>query len=135
MEPGLPGLSGFEEVGRGGFGIVYGAFDARFGRRVAVKIIRDSGLGRDVRARFERECLAIGSVSGHPNIVAVYDFGRLQSGSLYYVMEMIRGQSLRSRLDKKQLSPQDIVQVFGPLLSAVRAAHEIGVVHRDLKPE
>ena len=56
MEPVLPGLSGFEEVGRGGFGIVYGAFDARFGRRVAVKIIRDSGLGRDV---YKRQLLAL----------------------------------------------------------------------------
>src|SRR4051812_20329682 len=72
---------------------------------------------------------------GHPNIVAVYDFGRLADGCLYYVMEKIAGESLGSRLRRGTLSDQEIVEVFGPLLSAVRAAHEIGVVHRDLKPD
>ncbi len=72
---------------------------------------------------------------GHPNIVAVYDFGRLGDGCLYYVMEMISGESLRARLSRQMLSDAELVEVFAPLLSAVRAAHDIGVVHRDLKPD
>ncbi len=136
MEPVLPGLSGFEEVGRGGFGIVYGAFDARFGRRVAVKIIRDSGLGRDVRARFERECLAIGSVSGHPNIVAVYDSGVTDGGDLYLVMEFLGGGSARQRLrDKGPATPEQAVRVGIGLAGALETAHRAGIVHRDIKPE
>lgn len=136
MEPGLPGLSGFEEVGRGGFGIVYGAFDARFGRRVAVKIIRDSGLGRDVRARFERECLAIGSVSGHPNIVAVYDSGVTDGGDLFLVMEFLGGGSARQRLrEQGPATPLQAVRVGIGLAGALETAHRAGIVHRDIKPE
>jgi hypothetical protein len=136
MDPVLPGLSGFEEVGRGGFGIVYGAFDARFGRRVAVKIIRDSGLGRDVRARFERECLAIGSVSGHPNIVAVYDSGVTDGGDLYLVMEFLGGGSARQRLrEQGPATPVQAVRVGIGLAGALETAHRAGIVHRDIKPE
>ena len=116
-------------------GVVYSAVHEKLGRPVAIKVLRkELSDSTDLSSRFQMEAELVTRI-GHPNIVAVYDFGRTQSGSLYYVMEMIRGQSLRSRLDKRQLTPLEIVQVFGPLLSAVRAAHEIGVVHRDLKPD
>ena len=115
-------------------GVVYSAVHERLGRPVAIKVLRrELSENTDLSSRFQMEAELVTRI-GHPNIVAVYDFGRLPSGCLYYVMEMIRGQSLRSRLDQRPLSPQEIVQVFGPLLSAVRAAHEIGVVHRDGKP-
>ena len=111
-------------------GVVYSAVHEKLGRPVAIKVLRkELSDSTDLSSRFQMEAELVTRI-GHPNIVAVYDFGRTQSGSLYYVMEMIRGQSLRSRLDKRQLTPLEIVQVFGPLLSAVRAAHEIGVVHR-----
>ncbi len=113
-------------------GVVYSAVHERLGRPVAIKVLRrELSENTDLSSRFQMEAELVTRI-GHPNIVAVYDFGRLPSGCLYYVMEMIRGQSLRSRLDQRPLSPQEIVQVFGPLLSAVRAAHEIGVVHREL---
>ena len=121
-------------LGEGAMGVVYSAVHEKLGRPVAIKVLRkELSDSTDLSSRFQMEAELVTRI-GHPNIVAVYDFGRTQSGSLYYVMEMIRGQSLRSRLDKRQLTPLEIVQVFGPLLSAVRAAHEIGVVHRDLKP-
>ena len=122
-------------LGEGAMGVVYSAVHERLGRPVAIKVLRrELSENTDLSSRFQMEAELVTRI-GHPNIVAVYDFGRLPSGCLYYVMEMIRGQSLRSRLDQRPLSPQEIVQVFGPLLSAVRAAHEIGVVHRDLKPD
>ncbi len=122
-------------LGEGAMGVVYSAVHEKLGRPVAIKVLRkELSDSTDLSSRFQMEAELVTRI-GHPNIVAVYDFGRTQSGSLYYVMEMIRGQSLRSRLDKRQLSPLEIVQVFGPLLSAVRAAHEIGVVHRDVTPK
>lgn len=74
----VPSIASYRDlvaVGRGGFGTVYQAVEDRFGRKVAIKVIRDAGVGRDVVARFERECLALGSLSGHPNIVSVHDQG------------------------------------------------------------
>ncbi len=102
-----------------------------------VDIVQVSGGAFDnteLSHRFQMEAELVTKI-GHPNIVAVYDFGRLADGCLYYVMEMISGESLRSRLSRGPLSDPEIVEVFAPLLSAVRAAHDIGVVHRDLKPE
>ena len=136
MEPRVEGLSDLVEVGRGGFGTVYRANDERFGRRVAVKVIRDAGLGRHVVARFERECLALGSLSGHPNIVSVYDSGSTDKGDLYLVMEYLSGGSLAQRLAES--GPVDAIEVAtwgAALAGALETAHRSGIVHRDVKPE
>jgi serine/threonine-protein kinase len=84
--------------------------------------------------RFQREAELVTKL-GHPNIVAVYDFGQSPTGAPYFVMELVSGQTLRQRLEQGPLSDDEIIAIFAPLLSAVAAAHTAGVVHRDLKPE
>ena len=116
-------------------GTVYAALHERLGREVAVKILRaDLCRHAESAARFQREAELVTHL-GHPNIVAVYDFGHAPDGGLYYVMELIAGRTLRARLDEGPLSNDEIVNVFAPLLSALQVAHAIGVVHRDLKPD
>lgn len=132
----IDGYTDLIEVGRGGFGIVYRAQDKRFGREVAVKVIRDAGLGKDVLARFERECLALGILSGHPNIVAVYDNGSTAGGEFHLVMEFLGGGSLAQRLAAHgPAAPEDVVVWGVALAGALETAHRSGIVHRDVKPE
>src|ERR1700712_4768027 len=124
-----------QRLGDGAMGTVYAAVHERLGREVAVKILRaDLCSHTESAARFQREAELVTRL-GHPNIVAVYDFGHAADGGLYYVMERIAGRTLRERLDEGPLSDDEIVQVFAPLLSALQVAHGVGVVHRDLKPE
>ena len=116
-------------------GTVYAALHERLGREVAVKILRpDLCSHLESAARFQREAELVSRI-GHPSIVAVYDFGRAADGSLYYVMELVAGRTLRARLEEGPLSDEEIAAVMAPLLSAVHAAHGVGVVHRDLKPD
>lgn len=136
MPPQIGTLTDLVEIGRGGFGIVYRATDAKFGRSVAVKVIRDAGLQRDVRARFERECLALGHLSGHPNIVAVHDSGSTDDGELYLVMELLDGGSLNQLLTRSGPPDPALVADWGAALAgALETAHRAGIVHRDVKPE
>ncbi len=124
-----------KRLGEGGMGVVYAAVHERLGRPVAVKVLRRAlSRNHEQSSRFQMEAELVTRI-GHPNIVQVYDFGRLPDDSLYFVMEMIKGESLNDRIRRKPLSDQEVVQTFGPLLSALRAAHGIGVVHRDLKPD
>ena len=136
MPPRIVGFEDLTEVGRGGFGTVFSATDKRFGRKIAVKVIRDAGVGRDVVARFERECLALGSLSGHPNIVSVYDQGETQDGDLYLVMEFLSGGSFAQRLASRGRVGAAEATVWGAALAgALETAHRSGIVHRDVKPE
>jgi serine/threonine-protein kinase len=119
-------------LGDGAMGTVFAAQHERLGREVAVKILRaDLCSHVETAARFQREAELVTRI-GHPSIVAVYDFGRADDGSLYYVMELIAGQTLRARLQQGPLSDDELVTVFAPLLSALAAAHGVGVVHRGL---
>jgi len=135
--PRIDGLTDLVEVGRGGFGTVFRATEARFGRAVAIKTIRgDSGVGKNIVARFERECLALGSLSGHPNIVAVYDSGTTEDGDRYIVMEYLSGGSLAERIAQRGPATGDEVAEWGAALAgALETAHRAGIIHRDVKPE
>jgi len=124
-----------KRLGEGGMGVVFAAVHTKLGRSVAIKVLRrELCTAQEQLLRFQREAELVTRI-GHPNIVAVYDFGHIGDGSLYYVMELLSGESMRSRLNGGPLSEAELIDLFTQLLSAVRAAHEVGAVHRDLKPE
>lgn len=121
------------ELGRGGMGIVYAALDTTLGREVALKVLPASG---DVerRRRFMREARSAAAVT-HPGIATVYDVGE-QDGAVFIAMERVRGQTLRTWLEKNRPIPIVEAQRIGLAIARTLAkAHEQGVVHRDLKPE
>jgi len=103
-------------------------------RDVAIKVLPDR-LANDpaALARFEREAKAIAALS-HPNILAVHDVGR-HEGISYVVMELLEGETLRSRITRSALSPRKTLEVGIALADGLAAAHAKGVIHRDLKPE
>jgi eukaryotic-like serine/threonine-protein kinase len=123
-------------IGKGGMGAVYEATDLRLNRRVAVKILSSSMFGnRDALRRFEREAQTSARLH-HPNIITVYDYGLLGTGGAYLVMELVFAETLR-RVIKREgcIDPQTSAELFAQVLEGVKAAHEAGVVHRDLKPD
>jgi hypothetical protein len=124
-------------VGRGGMGAVYEATHLKLRSRVAVKILsgRLFGDGSALR-RFGREARALARLGQHPNIVAVHDYGELQTEGAFLVMDFIEGESLAALLRReRRLAPERAARVFSQVLEGVRAAHLEGIVHRDLKPE
>lgn len=123
-------------IGRGGMGVVYEAGDLRLGRGVAIKIMVGDLFGNSqAMARFEREARAAAALS-HPNVVRVYDFGRLAAGGGYLVMELVLGTSWRERLrGSRKIVLAQISYWMKQLCSAMEAAHARGIIHRDLKPE
>jgi serine/threonine-protein kinase len=126
------------QVATGGMASIYEGFDTRLDRKVAVKIMHPH-LAQDEQfvERFIREAKAAASLS-HPNVVAVQDQGWNQSGTpaVFIVMEMVEGHTLREYLNEQgRLSIRDGVKFLLPVLSALAAAHKLGIVHRDMKPE
>jgi serine/threonine-protein kinase len=123
-------------LGRGGMGEVYEGTHLRLQRPVAVKVMHvELGSDETFVNRFEREARAAARLE-HPNAVHVYDFGSLEDGSAYLVMEYIDGVSLRDVLRKQgRFSLPAAVDVMRQACSAIAAAHARGIVHRDLKPE
>jgi serine/threonine-protein kinase len=122
-------------VARGGMASVYEATDLRLDRTVAVKIMH-AGLGDDdaFAARFVREARAAAKLS-HPNVVAVYDQGE-DDGTVYLVMELVSGHTLRDTVTKESPMPaMRALALMEPVLSALGAAHRAGLIHRDVKPE
>jgi serine/threonine protein kinase/tetratricopeptide (TPR) repeat protein len=121
-------------LGAGGMGEVYCARDARLGRDVAVKILPEllaSDPGR--RARFDREIRAVAALS-HPNILAIYDCGT-EGEISYAVMELLEGETLRSRIAKGPLTWREAVELGAAIAEGLAAAHSKGIIHRDIKPE
>jgi serine/threonine-protein kinase len=131
--PELPGYEVQEELGRGGMGVVYRAWDCRLNRPVALKMLLAGAyaLPRE-RERFRREAEAEARLR-HPNIVQVYDFGSLD-GRPYFIMEFVEGGSLAQKLAGAPLPARQAAGLVATLADAVQAAHDRGIVHRDLKP-
>jgi len=126
------------QVANGGMASVYEALDTRLDRKVAVKIMHPH-LAQDESFvnRFIREAKAAAALS-HPNIVAVQDQGWNQNGvpAVFIVMELIEGHTLREYLNERgRFEIKDAINYLTPILSALAAAHDLGIVHRDMKPE
>ena len=121
-------------LGAGGMGEVYKAHDARLDRDVAIKVLPTAfAQDPDRLARFEREGKAVAALS-HPNILAIFDVGA-QGGHAYAVMELLDGESLREHLAQGPLSVRKATDVAIQVARGLAAAHDKGLVHRDLKPD
>ncbi len=121
------------ELGRGGHAVVYRARDLRHNRDVAVKVIADDLITPSMRVRFQRE-IRIASRLQHPFIVSLIDSGSAGE-SLYYVMPLVEGESLRDRIDREgQLPLEDALGIARDVADALDYSHAQGVVHRDIKP-
>ena len=123
-----------ELLGAGGMGEVYRARDTRIGREVALKMV-SGGLVAEpaLLGRFEREARLAGALN-HPNVVALYDVGS-HEGKPFFVTELLRGSTLRARLDHGRLPLGEALDIAAQLASGLATAHEHGIAHRDLKPE
>ena len=128
-----------EPLGAGGMGVVYAAFDTKLGRKVAVKRLREAATGRASaewrRKRFLREAQLLASLS-HPNVLTVHDVGGADR-ELYVVMELVDGAPVSRWLSEAHPPPdwRRIVDVFEQVGRGLVAAHQLGMVHRDVKPE
>lgn len=123
-----------EEVGRGGMGVVYRAWDPALKRDVAIKVLPGlTAIASSVLARFYREAEAIARLT-HPNIVTIYDLGHHHAVP-YLVMEFVAGHSLAELLDHPPSCNFEIrLAVLSDVCDALHYAHSCGVIHRDLKP-
>ena len=123
-----------EEIGQGGFGVVFMAeqqFPLR--RRVALKIIKPGMDTKQVVARFEAERQAL-ALMDHPNIARVFDGGSTESGRPYFVMELVRGAAITEYCDREKLKTRERLELFMQVCQATQHAHQKGIIHRDIKP-
>jgi serine/threonine protein kinase len=121
-------------LGTGGMGCVYRGVQLSVDRPVAIKVIAEQlSDDRATTKRFLREAKLLTAFS-HPNIVHVFDFGQAETGELYLVMELLHGETLADVLARGKLPPRMACEIAMQLCDALTAAHERGVVHRDLKP-
>jgi serine/threonine protein kinase/predicted Zn-dependent protease len=122
-----------KELGRGGMGKVYHAFDTRLGRTAALKVLPSKSSSPERVGRFQREARAASSLN-HPNIITIYDFG-VANGRDYIVSEYVDGRTLRSFIGDPEVTLNKILDLVIQVASALEAAHTAGIVHRDIKPE
>jgi eukaryotic-like serine/threonine-protein kinase len=123
-----------QQIGEGGFGTVWMAEQEQpVVRRVALKIIKLGMDTRQVIARFEAERQALAMME-HPNIARVLDAGATDSGRPYFVMELVKGESITRYCDRNNLSVPERLGLFAQICQAVQHAHTKGIIHRDIKP-
>lgn len=126
------------ELGKGAMGVVYEGIDPNIGRRVAIKtarrdVLEASGMAEEMMERFLREARAAGNLN-HPNIITIYDSDE-EDGLAYIAMEYLDGGDLRDTLDRRtSLDVEEIAEIGAQICDALAAAHDDGVVHRDVKP-
>ncbi|MGH9280504.1 MAG: serine/threonine-protein kinase [Acidimicrobiales bacterium] len=135
VDLGIPGIDDATEVGRGGFAVVYRARQPELNRTIAIKMLM-ARLDQDGEERFAREGWAMGTLSGHPNIVSVIGTGTASSGRPYIAMPFLREGSLADRIDLDGPLPwAEAVRIAIKLAGALETAHRSGTLHRDIKPE
>jgi hypothetical protein len=129
-------VDGLEVVGRGGNGVVYRGRQADHDRDVAVKVVHSPTTEMSAVDRWRREVTAMGRLSNHPNIVTMFSGGVTDDGLPYFVMPYLPGGSLKERLaEQGRMAPADVAAMGAKLAGALTAAHEMGVLHRDVKPD
>lgn len=123
------------QIGKGGMGEVHLAEHELLKRPCALKLIRPEAAGDELAlARFEREVQTTASLT-HPNTIAIYDYGRAQDNSFYYVMEYLPGMSADELIHEcGRISPGRTIYLLRQVCSALADAHSAGLIHRDLKP-
>lgn len=122
-------------LGEGGMGLVFEAEHIGLGRPVAVKVLHERVLDDDIAVeRFRREAQITGSL-GHANIIGVSDFGVTHDGHHYLVMDLLEGEPLGTRISRETIDPIELARIMIQVCDGLAAAHEAGVVHRDLKPD
>jgi tetratricopeptide (TPR) repeat protein len=123
-----------EQIGEGGFGVVYMAEQTHpVRRKVAFKVLKPGMDTGQTVARFEAERQAL-AIMDHPNIAKVYDGGATPSGRPFFVMELVKGAPITEYCDQNHLTPRQRLELFVPVCQAVQHAHQKGIIHRDLKP-
>jgi hypothetical protein len=123
-----------EQIGEGGFGVVFMAEQREpVKRKVALKIIKLGMDTRQVVARFEAERQAL-ALMDHPNIAKVLDAGATETGRPYFVMELVRGVPITRFCDENQATTAERLELFMQVCTAIQHAHQKGIIHRDIKP-
>ncbi|HXU68747.1 MAG TPA: serine/threonine-protein kinase [Polyangia bacterium] len=122
-----------EVLGAGGMGVVYGAFDPELQRKVALKLVRAEITDAELRARLWREAQAMARIR-HPNVITVFDVGTWND-QMFVTMEVIDGWTLTSWQAARSRSVDEILRVFVAAGAGLAAAHAVGLVHRDFKPD
>src|SRR6266566_3675253 len=124
------------EIGRGGMGVVYNARDERLKRRVAVKVLPpDLAFREEIRTRFLREAETAARLS-HPHIVPIHSDGESPDGLVYFVMAYVDGEPLSAKLKRRgRLPPDEARRIMIETADALGAAHGVGIIHRDVKPD
>ena len=122
-------------IGEGGMGLVYKAVHAALRKPLAVKVLRpEVTKNEQIVARFKQEAQSASQI-GNQHIIDISDFGELRDGSTYFVMEFLGGRSLTAALEQDRFDTPRTIHVAKQLSKALGAAHEIGIVHRDMKPD
>ena len=123
------------EVARGGCGAVFEGHDLRLDRLVAIKILQAGGFDRAAAARFAREARVAAAIH-HPNVCTVSDSGLLENGSPFIVMDRLYGETLRAYSSRVgRIDAEEAIELAVQMLCGLDAAHALGIVHRDMKPE
>src|SRR6266566_2731065 len=123
-----------EQIGEGGFGVVFMAEQTQpIRRKVALKVLKPGMDTRQVVARFEAERQAL-ALMDHPHIARVFDGGETAGGRPYFVMELVRGVPVTDFCDRNQFPVRERLGLFISICRAVQHAHQKGIIHRDLKP-
>ena len=129
----FPQFEVIELIGAGGMGSVYKARQPQLDRIVALKILTVADKDERFTERFQQEAKTLAKLS-HPNIVTVYDYGEAD-GLYFLLMEFIEGLNLHQIMDASRLAPAQALAIVPPICEALQYAHDLGIVHRDIKPD
>ena len=123
-----------EQIGKGGFGVVYLAGQSTpVQRHVALKILSHGRFDEGMKSQFlaEQQLLAL---MNHPNVAKIFDAGETEWGMPYFVMELIEGEPVTAYCDRKKIPPKERIEIFRQVCSAIQHAHQKAIIHRDIKP-